>query len=119
MVCLATCAPRPAEEPVSIVKYEFTPLNDGEYSYSYEFSDGSYKNEEAFHQKSGDGSILKVSGDYGYKDAEGKWYRVTYISDETGFHASGDHIPDTGTGVDDEPPPDVQLNPALIASLAG
>lgn len=109
----------PAVNAVETLKYEFTPLSDdGEYSYSYELSDGSYKSEEAFHLN----GVLIVSGEYGYKDATGKWYRVTYTSDSNGFRASGDHIPDTGTGTDDEPP-DVQItlgNPAIIgASLAG
>lgn len=120
LVCLASCAPRPADKPAEVVKYEFTPLEDGAYNYAYELSDGSYKNEDAFHLKGKDGNdILKITGEYGYKDADGQWIRITYTSDETGYHASGDHVPPTGTGVDDEPPPDVQLNPALIASLAG
>lgn len=118
MVAFATCAP--AGNAVEVVKYEFTPLEDGTYNFAYELSDGSYKNEDAFHVKGKDGNmILKITGEYGYKDEEGKWHRITYTSDETGYRASGEGLPDTGTGVDDGELPDVQISPALIASLAG
>lgn len=115
-VGLITCAPFQGKNSIETVRYEFEHLPDGGYNYSYELSDGSYKNENAYHKKVGDQSILTISGDYGYKDADGKWYRVNYTSDENGFRASGEHLPDTGT---DAEPPSVLVSPALIATLAG
>lgn len=65
----------------------------------------------------GDQKVLVVSGSYGFKDATGKEYRVRYTSDENGYRASGDHLPDTKTDVLD--PPVLQISPSLIATLSG
>lgn len=120
----ADCAPAQDRNAVEVVKYEFNPSPDGGYSYSYELSDGSFKEEYAYQKQVGDQSILVVSGSYGYTGDDGKLYRVRYTSDENGFLASGDHLPDTGTDVAPPPiaaapPPLAGISPSLVATLVG
>lgn len=121
---LADCAPAEGRNAVEVVIYEFNPQPDGGYSYTYELSDGSFKEEYAYQKKVGDQSILVVSGSYGYNGDNGKFYRVRYTSDENGFHASGDHLPNTGTDVAPPPvaqgvPPAFGISPNVIATLVG
>lgn len=121
---LAESAPAQGRNAVEVVNSEFSTWPDGGYSYSYELSDGSYKDEYAYLKQVGDQSILVVSGSYGYTGDDGKIYRVRYTSDENGFHASGDHLPDTGTDVAPPPiaaavPPALEISPSLVATLVG
>lgn len=120
---VANCAPAQSNA-VEVVKYEFNPLPDGGYDFAYELSDGSFKKEYAYQKKVGDQSILAISGSYGYNGDDGKFYEVRYTSDEQGFRASGDHLPDTGTDVAPPiiamgVPPAVSISPSLVASLVG
>lgn len=39
------------------------------------------------------GGILVQSGEYSYEAPDGSIVNVQYTADETGFHATGDHIP--------------------------
>lgn len=100
-----------------VVRYEYEHLPDNAYSFAYELSDGQFKNEYGSFVKIGDRDVLVITGRYGYTDADGKEYIVNYTSDEKGFRASGNHLPNTGTDV---AKPELQHIPAsLIASLAG
>lgn len=83
----------------------------------YELSDGQFKDEYGRFVEIGGRKVLTISGHYGYNDADGKQIRVTYTSDEKGYRASGDHLPDTGTGVPTQKPQ--FISPALIATLTG
>jgi len=75
--------PIPDENPSS--QYH-SQDNLGQYSYGYTTADGQTKVES----KAADGT---VSGQYSYFDPEGKKIELTYVADENGFRASGDHLP--------------------------
>lgn len=88
-------------------------------------SDGNYREEFGSFVPIGDKKVLKIIGSYGWRDLSGKKYQVLYTSDEYGFRASGEHLPNTQTDVVgsqalpwplDAP---VELNPSLIATLVG
>lgn len=120
---LGNCAPAPSNV-VEVIRYDFTPSPDGGYNFVYELSDGSFKEEYAYQKKVGDQSILVISGTYGYTGDDGKFYKVRYTSDEEGFRASGDHLPDTGTDVTAPPiamgvPPSLEISPSVVATLVG
>lgn len=36
---------------------------------------------------------FSVQGSYSYVGTDGRTYKITYIADENGYRASGEHIP--------------------------
>ncbi|CAG4980639.1 unnamed protein product [Colias eurytheme] len=77
-----------------ILKFE-NELNEDGFRYAYETSDGTKAEQEgrvipgALPEQ---GSLL-VTGSYSYIGDDGKTYTVTYVADENGFQATGDHLP--------------------------
>lgn len=121
-----------AKKSAEIVRYEFKNFPDNAYHYAYETSDGQFKDESGFFRLIGGSPVLTVSGSYGYIGDGGKTYKVRYTSDEKGFRASEDRLPDTKTDVDDKsttpqqspmdnPPQsyDDPLPPKVITTLVG
>lgn len=108
-----------------VTHYEFERLPDDGYFFKYETSDGQTRNENGYFKNIGDQRILVVSGSYSYIGSDGKNYQVRYTSDEKGYRASGDHLLDTGTDVEEvvgfgpPGPIEVEISPSLIASLTG
>ena len=124
MICFAcfvttNAAPLSDDKGPTIIRYEHQNLPDGGYSYLYELSDGQFKQEYGTFKTVGDQKVLVVTGSYSYVAADGKEYRVKYKSDENGFRASGDHLPDTGSDVIGGPPVAAPLPPNVIATLIG
>ena len=125
-VGISTGAPL-ADDPneVKIVRSEQKHFPDGSYSYLYELSDGQFKEESGTLSKVGDEFILIVNGNYGFIDGNGNKYRVDYISDENGFRATGDHLPDQEQGpylTANTPftyPLDHEIDPNLLKSIVG
>lgn len=111
------CAPVATKASAEITLYEYENLPDNAYRFRYELSDGQFRDEYGSFVNVGDNKVLVVTGSYGFKDENGKEYRVRYKSDENGFRASGDHLPDTHTDVIDPPP--LSISASLIATLAG
>lgn len=62
--------------------------------YRYEIGDGTHVSEEGYIKNPNtDNEIVVKKGFYSYKGADNKIYTVTYYADETGYHASGEHLP--------------------------
>jgi len=84
-------------EPVPIVKYitESNPLS-GKYSYSFEAGNGIVLSQAGEQKVFGDkpeeaGAISR--GSYSFPGENGVTFTVNWYADETGFHATGDHLP--------------------------
>ncbi|KAG5862488.1 hypothetical protein JTB14_007794 [Gonioctena quinquepunctata] len=76
-----------------IVKHE-NNMGVSNYNFSYETSDGSRREEEAKLTNAGSKKeALVVQGSYSYVGTDGVTYKVTYIADENGYRASGEHLP--------------------------
>jgi hypothetical protein len=116
-VIAITCAPLDNNVSPAVVRYEYEHLPDNAYRFVYELSDGQFKDEYGSFVDVDGKKVLFVTGSYGWTDENGKEFKVRYTSDENGFKASGDHLPDTKTDV--VGPPLLQLSPSLIATLAG
>merc|ERR1712105_125294 len=84
------------KEPIAIVKsaYEANP-ETGKYTYSYETANG-IKFAEAGEQRQIGAEADEIgsvsSGSYSY-DLEGVTYKVDWVADESGFKATGAHLP--------------------------
>lgn len=87
---LSSCAPLTKQTTPEVTRYEFEQLPDNAYRFIYELSDGQFREESGYFKKQGDERILVVSGSYGWKDTDGKQYRVFYVSDENGYRATGE-----------------------------
>ncbi|KAG7300280.1 hypothetical protein JYU34_015861, partial [Plutella xylostella] len=89
-----TQAPAPSTTPATVIKNEQKVNDDGSYKYEYKISDGQWVSEEGYTKnKDTDNEIVVKKGWYSYTGADGKVYTVTYFADETGYHASGAHLP--------------------------
>ncbi|XP_023029436.1 endocuticle structural glycoprotein ABD-5 isoform X2 [Leptinotarsa decemlineata] len=76
-----------------IVKHE-NNMGLSNYNFSYETSDGSQRQEEAELTNAGsEKEALVVHGSYTYVGTDGVTYKVTYVADENGYRASGEHLP--------------------------
>ncbi|CAG9833622.1 unnamed protein product [Diabrotica balteata] len=76
-----------------IVKHE-SNIGLPNYNFSYETSDGSQRQEEAEIKNAGnEKESLVVHGSYTYVGTDGVTYKVTYVADENGYRASGEHLP--------------------------
>ena len=80
-----------------------TPHNNigvGEYNYGYELSDGQARQESAqlVEGRSADTNepikFYRVTGSYSWVNPiDGKLLTVTYVADENGYRAEGEHLP--------------------------
>uniref|UniRef100_A0A182QAE7 Uncharacterized protein n=1 Tax=Anopheles farauti TaxID=69004 RepID=A0A182QAE7_9DIPT len=78
---------------IPIVNLENVLEVDGKFRYSYEGGDGT--------RAAQDGQQIVVNnqvgtasqGQYTYQGDDGKTYSITYIADENGYRAVGDHLP--------------------------
>ncbi|CAH0558123.1 unnamed protein product [Brassicogethes aeneus] len=62
--------------------------------FSYETSDGSQREEKAELKNAGSkNEAISVQGSYTYVGTDGITYKVTYIADENGYRATGEHLP--------------------------
>ncbi|XP_051175671.1 larval cuticle protein 65Ag1-like [Leptopilina boulardi] len=86
----------PAASEIVLVNERLHENNGLEgYQYSYELSDGQKKEETAELINAGsEEEAIAVRGSYQWVDpATGQEYKVTYVADENGFRAEGDHLP--------------------------
>ncbi|XP_038211302.1 endocuticle structural glycoprotein SgAbd-2-like [Zerene cesonia] len=77
-----------------ILRFE-NEINQDGFRYAYETSDGTKAEQEGRVIPGSlpeQGSLL-VTGSYSYVGDDGKTYTVTYVADENGFQATGDHLP--------------------------
>ncbi|XP_063702527.1 myb-like protein Q [Culicoides brevitarsis] len=96
--------------PITSFKNDHSP--DGTYSFSYTTGDGQAQQAQGYLKNRGVKNIEAqvVQGSYSYTSPEGKPISVTYIADENGFRASGNHLP-TPPPI----PPEIQKSLELIA----
>lgn len=67
---------------------------DGLFLYRYETSDGSFREEKAELKNAGSkNEAIAVQGSYTYVGTDGITYKVTYVADENGYRATGEHLP--------------------------
>merc|ERR1711872_680767 len=60
------------------------PSAKGDYNFNFSNNDGSSRQES--------GALNEISGSYSFITPEGENVNVSYVADETGFHATGSHI---------------------------
>ncbi|XP_034478344.1 larval cuticle protein LCP-17 [Drosophila innubila] len=83
------------EKPViEVLKFERDQAPNGNFSFSYEGSDQSTRNEEGHLENAGTADeTLEVSGSYRYIDADGQEIEVHYTAGKNGFVPVGTNIP--------------------------
>merc|ERR1712071_563873 len=96
-VFLAVAAAAPQEsKPILILKQSQNHDTEKQvYSFSYETENGISVSESGVHKQIGakaDEAGTVSQGKYSYPE-EGKTYTVTWVADENGFQATGDHLP--------------------------
>ncbi|CAK9801706.1 Endocuticle structural glycoprotein SgAbd-2 [Anthophora plagiata] len=83
--------------PIPILHWNKQQEHDGTYKTSYETGNNIIAEESGYIKKVGEGEeqgeALVQQGSYSYTSPEGKLISIHYTADETGFHATGDHIP--------------------------
>ncbi|KAJ8920384.1 hypothetical protein NQ315_005250, partial [Exocentrus adspersus] len=80
--------------PVAILRFNNKNNGDGSYIFEYQTENKISQQEEGQLQNAGsDQASAVVHGSYSYEAPDGQTITVTYIADEYGFRASGDHIP--------------------------
>ncbi|XP_047506458.1 uncharacterized protein DDB_G0283357-like isoform X1 [Pieris napi] len=80
--------------PIPVIKNEHTIGDNGSYKYEYEIADGTHVMEEGYVlNPNTENEIVVKKGMYSFKAADGKIYTVTYWADDTGYHATGAHLP--------------------------
>ncbi|KAI5699732.1 hypothetical protein M8J76_016760 [Diaphorina citri] len=94
---------------IPIISYQNEPnQGDGSYRYSYETGNGIAANEQGYLKNPGqkDLEAQTAQGQFTYTAPDGTPITVQWFADETGFHASGAHLP--------TPPP---IPEAILKSL--
>ncbi|XP_052127028.1 endocuticle structural glycoprotein SgAbd-4-like [Frankliniella occidentalis] len=65
----------------------------GPYKLSYSTENGIQVGEEGSVVSSAEGPVIAAQGPYSFTAPDGVAYSVSYVADENGFRASGDHLP--------------------------
>ncbi|XP_011500079.1 PREDICTED: endocuticle structural glycoprotein SgAbd-2 [Ceratosolen solmsi marchali] len=88
---------RSTTTPIPIIQWNKQQEHDGTYRTSYETGNNIIAEESGYIKTVGEGEdqgeALVQQGSYSYTSPEGQLITIHYTADETGFHASGDHIP--------------------------
>ncbi|XP_015179987.1 PREDICTED: uncharacterized protein LOC107068281, partial [Polistes dominula] len=83
--------------PIPILHWNKQQEHDGTYKTSYETGNNIIAEESGYIKTVGEGAdrteALVQQGSYSYMSPEGQLITIHYTADETGFHASGEHIP--------------------------
>ncbi|XP_053981992.1 endocuticle structural glycoprotein SgAbd-2 isoform X2 [Hylaeus anthracinus] len=83
--------------PIPILHWNKQQEHDGTYKTSYETGNNIIAEESGYIKKVGEGEeqgeALVQQGSYSYMSPDGQLISIHYTADETGFHATGDHIP--------------------------
>ncbi|XP_023016207.2 uncharacterized protein isoform X1 [Leptinotarsa decemlineata] len=86
---------------IPIIRFDKEQSEDGSYRASYETGNNIFAEEEGYIKNLGpdpdaEGETLNAQvqqGSYSYTAPDGTIITVKYTADETGFHATGDHLP--------------------------
>ncbi|XP_018579264.1 pupal cuticle protein 20-like [Anoplophora glabripennis] len=80
--------------PIAILRFNNENTGDGSYRFDYQTENKISQAEQGHLQNAGtDQASSVVHGTYSYEAPNGQTITVTYVADENGFRASGDHIP--------------------------
>uniref|UniRef100_A0A8D8XM40 Endocuticle structural glycoprotein SgAbd-2 n=1 Tax=Cacopsylla melanoneura TaxID=428564 RepID=A0A8D8XM40_9HEMI len=91
---------------IPIVRYENNPPINGAYSFNFETGNGIQVQEQGQAKQVGNEAPVAAQGASAYTSPEGAPISLQWYADETGFHASGAHLP--------TPPP---IPEAILRSL--
>ncbi|CAB3364637.1 Hypothetical predicted protein [Cloeon dipterum] len=112
LLAVASARPQQKEEPIAILRLDNEGVNfDGSYKFGYETANGIQADESGYVKpiQSDDPENTQAQvaeGSYSYTGDDGQRYTVTYVADENGFQAQGEHLP--------TPPP---IPPAIQRAL--
>ena len=70
-----------------------TQNEDGSFQYAYETSDGTAAEVTGESKQIGEEIGTVMRGSYTFRGDDGVTYTVTWVADENGFQAQGDHLP--------------------------
>jgi len=100
---MAVSAPQLQQQQRSVyadiysLRSESDNQEDGTFRWAYENSDGSKAQQDGYvknpQEQDPEKRIQAIQGSYSYTSPEGIPITVTYVADENGFQASGDHLP--------------------------
>ena len=96
---MAAARPQQPSPYANIVNVRSSSDNneDGSFRWSYENSDGSVAQQDGYiknpQEPDPEQRIQVIQGSYSYTSPEGVPITVTYVADENGFNAQGDHLP--------------------------
>merc|ERR1712191_19453 len=110
-VFLAVAAAAPQDSrPIAIMKQSQNhDTEKQEYSFSFEAENGISVSESEVQKQIGEESGTVAQGRFSYPE-DSKTYTITWVADENGFQATGDHLP--------TPPPTPAHVVKLLADLA-
>ena len=110
-VFLAVAAAAPQDSrPIAILKQSQNHDTERqEYSFSYEAENGISVSESGVQKQIGEESGTVSQGRFSYPE-DSKTYTITWVADENGFQATGDHLP--------TPPPMPEHVVKMLADLA-
>ncbi|CAG7786113.1 unnamed protein product [Allacma fusca] len=102
LIGLAAAAPQATQQrskyaDIYNIRSESDNKEDGTFRWSYENSDGSTAQQDGYiknpNEPDPEQRIQVIQGSYSYTSPEGTPLSVSYVADENGFQASGDHLP--------------------------
>ncbi|KAJ8732699.1 hypothetical protein PYW07_015298 [Mythimna separata] len=89
-------------EDVKLLRYESNNDGLGTYSFAYDQSDSSKRNEEGELKNAGtDNAFVAVKGSFTWKAPDNSYHTINYVADENGYH------PSIETGLVGTPPPEI------------
>jgi len=81
-------------EPIAIIRQVInSPTADPESNHSFESENGIKQEAEVTMKRVDDSDVAVMRGSYEYIGADNNVYTVDWFADETGFHASAPHLP--------------------------
>ncbi|XP_014209812.2 uncharacterized protein LOC106640327 [Copidosoma floridanum] len=102
--------------PIPILVWNKQQEHDGTYRTNYETGNNIIAEESGYIKTVGEGEdqteALVQEGSYSYTSPEGQIITIRYMADETGFHATGDHLPTS-------PPVSAEIQKGLDLIYAG
>ncbi|KAJ8732703.1 hypothetical protein PYW07_015302 [Mythimna separata] len=84
-------------QDVKLLRYESNNDGLGTYSFAYDQSDSSSRNEEGELKNAGtDNEFVAVKGSYSWTDPDGVYHTINYVADENGYQPSIESGPSGG-----------------------
>lgn len=81
-------------EPIGIVRFSMnSPAEKKEFDYSFEAENGIKQEASGTMRLVDDSEVAVMRGSYEYIGADGLTYQVDWYADETGFHPTAPHLP--------------------------